>query len=203
MASTLPSTQKAIVIHGPKDARLVTDRAIPQLREGYMLVKTAAVARNPTDWKHIDSLPTAGALVGCDYAGTVEAVGAGVTKPFRKGDRVAGFAHGADAVQPENGAFAEYIVVKADAQMHIPEGVSFEEAATLGVGVTTVGQALYQSLQLPLPSESAPAPPKEKSMILVYGGSTATGTLAIQFAKLYVSHRRKSLPSSRASKAGD
>jgi NADPH:quinone reductase-like Zn-dependent oxidoreductase len=58
--------------------------------------------------------------------------------------------------------------------------LSFEEAATLGVGVTTVGQGLYQSLKLPLPDK----PATEKTYLLIYGGSTATGSLAIQYAKL-------------------
>lgn len=179
-----PTTQKAIVLQAPKNAQLVTDRPIPHLRDGYILVKTVAVALNPTDWKHIDFLAKPGPLIGCDYAGTVEAVGAGVTKPFQKGDRVAGFAHGGDAVQHENGAFAEYIVAKADMQMRIPDGVSFEEAATLGVGITTVGQGLYQSLKLPLPTVPAGQNEKKGLPVLIYGGSTATGTLAIQFAKL-------------------
>ncbi len=175
-------TQKAITIHGAKDARVVSDRPIPTLRSDYILVKTIAVALNPTDWKHIDKLPAVGALVGCDYSGTVEEVGKDVTKPFKKGDRIAGFAHGANAVQHEDGTFAEYIVVKGDPQIHTPDNISDEEAATLGVGITTVGQGLYQSLKLPLPTQ----PAKEKFPVLVYGGSTATGSLAIQYAKLLV-----------------
>jgi len=178
----MPSTQKAIVTQGPKNAKLVSDAPVPKVRDGYILVKNVAVALNPTDWKHIDFLASKGAIVGCDYAGTVEEVGKGVTKSFKKGDRVAGFVHGGDAVQHENGAFAEYIVAKGDIQMHIPDKVSFEDAATLGVGITTVGQGLYQSLKLPLPTQ----PAKESFPLLIYGGSTATGSLAIQFAKLYV-----------------
>ena len=180
---SLPQTQKAIVIHSRGKAEVVSDRPIPKLRDTYILVKTAAVALNPTDWKHIDFLASPGAIVGCDYSGTVEAVGKDVTKPWKKGDRVCGFVHGADHTEHENGAFAQYIVAKGDLQMRIPQDMSFEEAATLGVGISTVGQGLYQSLKLPLPTE----PTKESIPLLVYGGSTATGTLAIQFARLCVS----------------
>ena len=65
----------------------------------------------------------------------------------------------------------------------IPQHVSFEEAATLGVDITSVGQALYMTLKLPLPSEEEPL--EDVPLLLVSGGSTATGTLAIQFTKLY------------------
>jgi NADPH:quinone reductase-like Zn-dependent oxidoreductase len=66
--------------------------------------------------------------------------------------------------------------------MKIPEGVSFEEAAAIGVGAITAGQHLFQNLRLPLPTR----PSQESVFVLVYGGSTATGTMAIQLAKLYV-----------------
>ncbi|KAJ5085002.1 Polyketide synthase enoylreductase [Penicillium argentinense] len=174
------STQKAVIITQPKTSELVTDRAIPALRDDYILVKNVAVGLNPTDWKHVAYLSPPGVLVGCDYAGVVEAVGNEVQKPFKKGDRVCGFAHGCNTVQPEDGTFAEYIVAKGDLQMKIPDSLSFQEAATLGVGINTVGQGLYQSLKLALPTE----PIKEATPILIYGGSTATGTLAIQFAKI-------------------
>lgn len=173
-------TQKAVTVSAPKQATLVTDRPLPTLRDDYILVKTVSVAINPTDWKHVEYLAPPGVLVGCDYAGIVEEVGKAVKKPFKKGDRICGFAHGCNAVQHEDGSFAEYIVVKGDVQFRVPEYMSFQEAATLGVGVNTVAQGLYQSLQLALPTE----PVKDQTPILIYGGSTATGTLAIQFAKL-------------------
>lgn len=174
------SVQKAIQVEGPGKAQLVNNRPIPRLRDDYILVKTAAVALNPTDWKHIYRMPTPGALAGCDYSGVVEEVGKGVKKAFKKGDRICGFAHGSNNSELEDGTFAEYIVVKGDLQLPIPPQMSFEDASTLGVGFHTVGQGMYQSLKLPLPSE----PAKEPQPILIYGGSTATGTLAIQFAKL-------------------
>ncbi|KAL3442915.1 hypothetical protein BJX65DRAFT_298682 [Aspergillus insuetus] len=172
--------QKAIVVASPHKAELVTNHPIPHLRDDYILVKTVSVALNPTDWTDIDDFDTPGLLVGCDYAGIVEAVGKDVKKPFKKGDRVCGFAHGSNIVQSQDGAFAEYIVVKGDVQIRIPENISFQEAATLGVGIFTIGQALYQSLRLALPEN----PIKEAVPILIYGGSTASGSLAIQFAKL-------------------
>ena len=71
-------------------------------------------------------------------------------------------------------------MVKDGHLARIPDFLSFEDAATLGVGVTTVGQTLYMTLKLPLPT----VPAKTPFPVLIYGGSTATGTLAIQYAKL-------------------
>lgn len=87
----------AIVIKSAGNAELV-ETSVPALRDDYLLVKVRAVALNPTDVLHIDYLAPVGARVGCDYAGVVEEVGAKVTKPFKKGDRVAGVAHGSNAV---------------------------------------------------------------------------------------------------------
>lgn len=71
---------------------------IPQLRDDYILVRTVAVALNPTDWTTLDAPGDDGTIVGCDYAGIVEQVGPAVTKIFKKGDRVAGFGHGGKAI---------------------------------------------------------------------------------------------------------
>ncbi|KAJ5778783.1 zinc-binding oxidoreductase ToxD [Penicillium odoratum] len=172
--------QKAIVVIAPNTAQVVSDRPIPTLRNDYVLVKVVSVALNPTDWKHIDYISPPGVLCGCDYSGIVAEVGKGVKKLWKKGDRIAGFAHGGNSVQPEDGSFAEYIVVKGDVQFRIPDHMTFEEASTLGVGINTVMQAFYQSLSLALPTNPLIIP----EPILVYGGSSATGLVAIQFAKL-------------------
>lgn len=63
----------------------------------------------------------------------------------------------------------------------IPDHLSFEQAATLGVGVVTCGQALYQLLSLSLPPAAAAEP---RQTILIGGGSTATAVLGIQYARL-------------------
>ncbi|KAH0436835.1 hypothetical protein CcaCcLH18_04161 [Colletotrichum camelliae] len=162
----------------------VVDAPVPKLpADDYILVKTTAVAINPTDWKHVDLADKAGCVgiwVGCDYAGIVEEVGSGVTKDFKKGDRICGPVNGSNALREIDGAFAKYIAVKGDLQIKTPDNITDEEAATLGIAVTTVGQGLYQTLKLPLPS----SPAKEPKTILIYGGSTAMGISGIQYAKL-------------------
>ncbi|OCL09875.1 oxidoreductase-like protein [Glonium stellatum] len=174
------STQKAIVHKSKGVVELVSDAPLPTLRDDYINVQTKAVALNPTDWKSVYSRTVPGAIAGCDYSGIVEAVGKAVTNGLKVGDRVAGFARGANQENHQDGSFAQHITAKGGIQIKLADHITFEEAATLGVGITTVGQGLYQSLGLPLP----PAKFQEKTSILIYGASTATGTLAVQFAKL-------------------
>ncbi|KAK9249349.1 TOXD protein [Lipomyces tetrasporus] len=135
---------EAVLITAPKKAEMVSDRPIPAPRDDYILVKTVSVL-NSTDWKHIEYLAPPGVLVGCDYAG----------------DRVCGFVHGSNEVQPEDGAFAEH-------SDRVPDNVSIQEAATLGLGVTTAGQGLYQSLKLALPNNPIKDPFAKLSGYKVY-----------------------------------
>ncbi|KAJ5263145.1 zinc-binding oxidoreductase ToxD [Penicillium angulare] len=172
------TTMKAIKVTGPGGAE-IQDVPLPRLRDDYVLCRVKRVAINPTDWKHIDFIPAPGATSGCDFAGSVEQVEPAVSKYWRKGDRIAAFVHGCNATNLEDGCFAEFAVAKGYLQMKIPDNLSDEQAATLGVGLTTVGLALYQSLGLPLPPSNPCGVP-----VLIYGGSTATGSLAIQFAAL-------------------
>jgi NADPH:quinone reductase-like Zn-dependent oxidoreductase len=72
------------------------------------------------------------------------------------------------------------VKAKEGINLKFGENVSFEDAATLGVGISTVAQGLYQELGLPLPPNKV----QEPTSVLIYGASTATGTLAVQYAKL-------------------
>ncbi|KAF1912171.1 hypothetical protein BDU57DRAFT_506153 [Ampelomyces quisqualis] len=174
------STQRAVV-HQSKDvAKLKADVPLPELtNDNWILIKTKAVALNPTDWKSISKSPQPGSIAGCDYAGIVEEVGKNVTN-YKAGDRIAGFVRGGDPYDNLSGSFAEHIKAKQGINLKFSKNVSFEDAATLGVGITTVGQGLFQSLGLPLPPNKV----QEPTPVLIYGASTATGTLAIQYAKL-------------------
>jgi NADPH:quinone reductase-like Zn-dependent oxidoreductase len=93
------STQRAVV-HVSKDvAKLETNVPLPKLQgDDWILVKTKAVALNPTDWKSISNSPSPGAISGCDYAGVVEEVGKSVSN-LKIGDRVAGFVRGGKVTQ--------------------------------------------------------------------------------------------------------
>jgi NADPH:quinone reductase-like Zn-dependent oxidoreductase len=171
---------KAIKITAPEKAELVTDATLTADRySDDLLIKTIAVALNPTDYKHLAYGITTRPTVGCDFAGIVEDVPSGTSR-FKKGDRVWGMVHGSNQVRPDNAAFQEYVYSKEAMTGKIPDHLSFEEAASLGVGALTVGQGMYQEMPLPFPND----PLKEKVPILIYGGSSATGALAIQFAKL-------------------
>lgn len=124
-------------------------------------------------------IPIPDSTIGCDYMGTVVKLGPNVTGNWKEGDRIAGVTHGSNKCDITEGTFADYALVREGVQMKVPDSLSDVEAATTGVAVSTVGLSLYQDLSLPWPG-SVPA----DCWILIYGGSTSTGSIAIQFAKL-------------------
>jgi NADPH:quinone reductase-like Zn-dependent oxidoreductase len=111
---------------------------------------------------------------GDDVAGTIAAIGEGVTE-FHVGDRVAAF-H--EMVQPD-GAFAEYAIAWESTTFHIPAKTTFEEAATLPLAAMTAAVGMYLCLRLPEPWVAA----TKKIPLVVYGGSSAVGAFAIKLAQ--------------------
>lgn len=130
---------------------------------------------NPKDWKLPTLLDKEGNS-GDDIAGTVEAVGENVVG-FHKGDRVAAF----HEMTTPHGAFAEYAIAHYYTTFHIPDSISYEEAATIPLAAYTSVCALFQELQIPEPW-SPLAKTEEKRPLLIYGASTATGAFAIKLA---------------------
>ncbi|THU91178.1 GroES-like protein [Dendrothele bispora CBS 962.96] len=155
------------------------DTEIPVPHEGQVLIKVATVAQNPTDWKTIKLARIVGAVVGTDFAGTIDQLGPGVNpQEYKVGERVAGVLHGS---LTENGAFSEYLVSPVHSLIRLPDSWSFENAAQLGVSTMTTCQTLWQSQKLPKPFENSSSP---QTPLLVWSGATATGHYVIQFAKL-------------------
>ncbi|KAF2107004.1 putative zinc-binding oxidoreductase ToxD [Lophiotrema nucula] len=175
------ATQRAIKIQRKGVAAVVDDALIPQLRPDDVLVETYCIGLNPTDWKTTQFFPSVGSTVGCDFAGIVRAVGEAVTD-LQVGDRVRGTCHGSNSKCLSDGAFANYIAAAQVMTFKMPENMTMEEGASVGVAVATVGMCLYQSLGLRLLAAGHPRETKEP--ILIYGGSTSIGTLALQIAKL-------------------
>lgn len=180
-ALPISERQTAIVMRDDGKLGLSHMALVPPLRPDMVLVRTRAVALNPTDHKMADNFSTPGAISGCDFAGDVVAIGSNVTRPLSVGDRVAGGVYGSNPLDLTSGAFAQYVGATADILVRIPDGWSYEEAAAIGgAGPATIAIALYDSLGL----KATPANPAEKPFpVLVYGGSTATGTMAIQILR--------------------
>lgn len=186
---TTPTAMRAITWHD-HGSQAVHTIPLPPLRPSYMLVKVHSVALNPTDWKHAyyGTAASPWGILGCDYSGTVLAIGDEVTKKFEVGDKIYGCVHGGNFNECYDGAFAEYIMVKGDVAMHVPEErkeLDMGDLSTVGLGAITVGQGLFQpgfGFGLSLPVEGSEGGKGE--WIFVAGGSTATGSLAIQFLKL-------------------
>src|SRR5262249_17430879 len=132
-------TMKAAYIQliGPPEKILYGVIPTPQPKADEVLVRVAAVAVNP-----IDTYIRAGTIpmpipfpyiVGCDLAGTVEAVGPKATR-FKPGDRVWGSNQG---LLGRQGTFAEYACVEENWLYPTPAGVPDEQAAAIAlVGIT-------------------------------------------------------------------
>ena len=179
--TVIPQTQIAIRQGQNGVLEIHHDHFVPNLKPDQVLIKTVAVACNPCDYKMPTNFPTPGATDGSDFAGTVVAIGAEVSQHLRIGDRVAGAVHASNPADLSTGAFAQYVAAYADLVWKIPEGMKWENAAAIGGAVIgSLELALLDKLGLP----AHPERPAEKPFYaLVYGGSTASGTMAIQLLK--------------------
>lgn len=171
----------AAILKGANARLTVEERPIPKPGQNEVLVRNAALATNPVDWKmqdtgdFIESYPT---VLGCDIAGTVEAVGPGVIH-FKKGDRVAGSADVLSSKNPDNAAFQQYTALKACASTKLPDSVTFEEGSVLPLSVATAGVGFFLSLGIPHP------PVKQQGGFLVWGASSSVGSAAV---RMYISN---------------
>lgn len=180
----LPKLHCAIVENSQGRPTLLGGKPLPPLLPGTLLVKTKAVALNPSDFKMGMSFPVPGAVIGTDFVGEIVQIHnlVGELRPdLNIGDIVCGLVHGSNPGDPGNGAFAEYIRVPASLAIKCPKEMDIVQASTLGVSSATSWISLWEHLGIPA-SPSRPNP--ESFDVLVYGGSTCCGTMAIQLLKL-------------------
>ncbi|MGI4745650.1 MAG: zinc-dependent alcohol dehydrogenase family protein [Janthinobacterium lividum] len=144
--------------------------ARPSPLAGQVLVRIAASAVNPLDLKirageaaHARQLLPA--ILGIDMAGTVEAVGPGVTS-FRCGNEVYGMTGGVGGVQ---GSLAEYAAVDERLLAIKPATLSMREAASLPLAFITAWEGLVDRAGI-----------KPDQTVLIQGGAGGVGHVAIQ-----------------------
>jgi NADPH:quinone reductase-like Zn-dependent oxidoreductase len=161
--------------YGPADVLELRDIDRPVLRDDEVLLRVRAAGVGPDVWHLMMGLPYMVRLAfglrkprnpvpGWDAAGSVEAVGAKVTR-FSPGDEAFGSCVG---------AFAEYARAKADKLAPKPHNLSFEQAAAIPVSGVTALQALRDKARL-----------RPGQKVLVIGASGGVGTFAVQLAAGY------------------
>lgn len=165
---TIPNMMRAIAVTEPggPEVMVVDEQPVPQLNGGELLVKVAAAGVNRADCmqRRGDYPPPPGAseTLGLEVSGTVAALGEGVSG-WQVGDPVCALLAG--------GGYAEYCAVPAPQCLPVPAGVDLVDAAALPEVALTVWTNVFERGAL-MPGET----------LLVHGGSSGIGTMAIQLA---------------------
>ena len=172
---------KAIVFerYGPPEELSLREVEKPVVRPDEVLVKIHAAAVNPQDWHCLRGTPFLARLMvggllkpghrvlGSDVAGTVEAVGARVTR-FKPGDDIFGMSF-------KHGGFAEHISLsKSSLVVAKPAELSFEEAAAVPMAGLMALMGLRDQARV-----------KARDRVLINGASGGIGTFAVQIAKAF------------------
>lgn len=166
---------KAMVInaYGGTDVFEVSELNKPTATPGHVVIKIAATSVNTVDTmiramgKDLPLSPDLPAVLGMDFAGTIESVGEGVTD-FSVGDEVFGCAGGLADLQ---GSLAEFMLADAQLIAHKPTSLSMAEAAAIPL----VGITAYEGLTR--------AGISAGQNVLVHGGAGGVGHIAVQIAK--------------------
>jgi NADPH:quinone reductase len=167
----LPETMRAVAITAPGGPEVLrpAEVARPEPGHGQILIRIAFAGVNrPDALQRAGSYappPTASPLPGLEAAGTVAAIGPGVTE-WRVGDEVCALLPG--------GGYAEYAVTAAAHALPVPKGMALREAACLAETFFTVWSNVFGRGGL-----------KAGEVFLVHGGSSGIGTTAIQLAHAF------------------
>lgn len=165
----IPDVMQAVEISAPGSAEVLkpVNRPVPVAGHGQILIRIAWAGVNRPDvlQRAGSYAPPAGAsdLPGLECSGTVASVGTGVTR-WRPGDRVCALLPG--------GGYAEYATCSADHALPVPPGLDLRSAAALPETAYTVWSNLVMRGAL-----------RAGERLLVHGGSSGIGTMAIQVAR--------------------
>ena len=178
IASTM-STYNALIARYPDGKGTLSLEKVsrPKLDSHQVLVKVQAAAQNPTDVKSFDGKAFPGTALGCDFAGTVEALGPDVTR-LKVGDVIAALTRGVDF--DGCGAYAEYSIADERIAFLIPRGTSPDDAATVPLAAATAWLGLFSSQHLSIDRSKG-----SRVQLLVWGGSSSVGLYTIQIAKIF------------------
>ncbi|KAJ3891328.1 GroES-like protein [Lentinula edodes] len=178
------SQQKALILEKAKGKFIVSTVPILKPGPGQLSIKVIATALNPVDWKIqawdfiVQKYP---AILGIDIAGDVEEVGDGV-QGFSKGDKV--FCQG--YFTNEMASFQQYTLIPADIVGKIPSNISYAQAATIPLALTTAAIGLLHAQ----PGGGGLNPTFDPKInfsgqsAIVIGGGTSVGQYVIQLFKL-------------------
>ncbi|KAI0760994.1 GroES-like protein [Trametes elegans] len=188
-----PTTQKSLVLYKESTPYVVAETPVPRPGPQEVLVKIIACALNPADAMVMDP-PYSRTLIkeypyvpGEDGAGVVVEVGAEVTS-LKEGDKVL-----FQGTMSTTGAtFQQYTVVSPEITAKIPDNITFEQAATVPLALTTTFMGLYN--QSPAPEnlglrlkpiwDPEGATAYAGTPVLIVGGAGSLGQYAIQLAKM-------------------
>jgi NADPH2:quinone reductase len=169
--TTVPASMTAIGITSPGGPEMLApqERPVPQPGEGEILVKVAAAGVNRPDVAQRKGLypppPGVTDLPGLEIAGVVAACGPAARR-WKPGDQVTALVSG--------GGYAEYCVAHETHALPIPSGLTATEAAAIPETFFTVWHNVFERGGL-----------KAGETLLVHGGSSGIGTVAIQLAKAF------------------
>jgi NADPH:quinone reductase len=167
----LPAQMTVIGISKPggPEVLLPETRAVPAPGPGEILIKVQAAGVNRPDVAQRSGSypppPGASDLPGLEVAGEVAAVGPGVTK-HKVGDKVMSLVAG--------GGYAQYCIAQDAQAMAVPPSLSMLEAGAIPETLMTVWHNVFERGALQ-PGET----------LLIHGGSSGIGTMAIQLAKAF------------------
>ncbi len=169
----MTETMQAVVMTQTGDAGVLrlSEAEKPKIAAPHdVLVRLHAAALNPVDYKVRQSGGFGDhRILGCDGAGTVEAIGESVTR-FKQGDAVYFVNGGYGTAQ---GTYAQYTAIDERYLAHKPESLDFNAAAAVPLVLITAWEALYDRAQI-----------RSNQTVLIQAGAGGVGHVAVQLAAL-------------------